>query len=282
MEIKRAAAAMLLAAVLCGCGTKNEIHVNTEDSTRMPSQEDAVVLPTEPEPAQQEEAPEQEKTVVIETSGGPLKGYVICLDPGHGVTSKSGTEQMSPNSDEQKDAYAGGGSSSRQTEEELNLAVAKMVRKLLEDRGAEVVMTRTKHRSDIGLIARAKVANDAGADLCIRIHADDSDSGSSAHGISTLIPSGDTLGTPEIEKPSRKAAEAIQKAMVKETGAYDRGLVERSDLTGFNWSEVPSVLVEMGFLSNPEEDKLLSTEEYRQKIAKGIADGAERWLTASE
>ena len=67
---------------------------------------------------------------------------------------------------------------------------------------------------------------------------------------------------------------------MKATGAQDRGLVERSDLTGFNWSEVPVVLVEMGFLSNPEEDQKLSTEKYRKQVADGIADGAQEWLAA--
>ena len=53
----------------------------------------------------------------------------------------------------------------------------------------------------------------------------------------------------------------------------NRGVIERKDLTGFNWSTVPVVLVEMGFLSNPEEDKKLSTDSYKDKISKSLANG---------
>lgn len=299
MAIKKAIASMAaLMIVLCGCGNPfllNEIEVEESDSTeaaagsaQMQDSQTAgssdFVNETQPimvegvVETQQEERDQLESQK--EAAQKPLSGYVICLDPGHGITSKTGTEQVSPISSEQKDAYASGGESARQTEEELCLAVSEKVRDLLEERGASVVMTREKHHSDIGLIARAQIANEADADLCIRIHADDSDEGSSANGISTLIPAGELLGTPEIAQPSREAAEYIQRSLVEKTGAYDRGLVERSDLTGFNWSEVPNVLVEMGFLSNPQEDELLATDEYRQKIAEGIVEGAQQWLAA--
>ena len=55
--------------------------------------------------------------------------------------------------------------------------------------------------------------------------------------------------------------------------------MEREDLTGFNWSEVPVILVEMGFLSNSEEDEKMSTDSYREKLAEGISNGIEKWLT---
>ena len=69
-----------------------------------------------------------------------------------------------------------------------------------------------------------------------------------------------------------------EKALAEETGARDRGIVEREDMTGFNWSEVPVILVEMGFLSNPEEDQAMSTDSYRKKLADGITRGIESWL----
>ena len=54
---------------------------------------------------------------------------------------------------------------------------------------------------------------------------------------------------------------------------YNRGVIERSDLTGFNWSKVPVVLIEMGFLSNPEEDNLLNSDSYQEKLAQGLYKG---------
>ena len=207
-----------------------------------------------------------------------LTGKIICVDPGHGVTSETKQELMSPKSRETKAAYVSGASGEYQTEEELNLAVAKLVKNKLEALGAEVIMTRTKHDVAVSNIERAEIANDANADICIRIHADGTEN-SSANGFSILVPSGDLLGNPSIIEPSREVAEAVETSLSESTGARDRGIVEREDLTGFNWSEVPVILVEMGFLSNSEEDEKMSTDSYREKLAEGISNGIEKWLT---
>lgn len=278
MAIKQmAAGAVLTVLLLCGCGNpfllKGVETTTSGSAARETVQPAGSVEQSEPEPETQQQQLEPEPEPL------PLEGKVVCLDAGHGITSASKSEAVSPLSEETKPAYVSGASGEYQTEEELNLAVAKLVRTRLEKRGATVVMTRETHEAAVSNIERAQIANAAGADLCIRIHADGAE-GSSAHGISTLIPAGSLLGSPEIAEPSREAAACIQEALVEATGAQDRGLVERSDLTGFNWSEVPVVLVEMGFLSNPEEDKKLSTEKYRKRVADGIADGAQEWLAA--
>lgn len=207
-----------------------------------------------------------------------LSGKVICLDPGHGITSQSKQERISPNSSETKSAYVSGASGEYQTEEELNLAVSKLVKNKLEDLGAKIIMTRTSHNIAVSNIERAEMANEADADICVRIHADGIED-SSVHGFSILVPAGDLLGTPSIVAPSREAAEFVEEALTEIIDAKNRGIVEREDLTGFNWSEVPVILVEMGFLSNPEEDEKMATEEYREKIAEGIANGVKNWLT---
>ncbi len=212
-----------------------------------------------------------------DSRGTALSGFTICLDPGHGITSQSRQEAVSPLSSEQKPAYVSGASGNSQTEEALNLAVAQLVKSRLENRGATVVMTRTTHEAAVSNIERATIANEAGADLCIRIHADGAEN-TAVHGFSILVPSGSLLGTPSIVTPSRAAAQCIEDALKQSIDAQDRGLTERSDMTGFNWSEVPVVLVEMGFLTNPEEDRKLAAEEYRNGIADGIATGTENWL----
>ena len=206
-----------------------------------------------------------------------LAGVRICLDPGHGVTTASAQEPISPLSQETKAAYVSGASGSSQTEEAVNLAVAQLTRIELEALGAQVVMTRQSHEATVSNIERAQIANDAGVDLCIRIHADGSED-STVSGMSMQIPAGELLGTPEIEQPSARAPEIILEEVTGARGAYNRGLVQRSDLTGFNWSEVPCVLLEMGFLSNPQDDAELATEQYRQQIASGIVSGVCRWI----
>lgn len=201
---------------------------------------------------------------------------VICLDPGHGVTSASKQEAVSPLSSETKPAYVSGASGNNQTEEELNLAVAQLTRTELETLGAQVILTRETNEATVSNIERAQIANAAQADLCIRIHADGSDD-PSVSGMSMQVPAGSLLGTPEIEAPSAQAAELILQSVAEQTGARSRGLVQRSDLTGFNWSEVPCILLEMGFLSNAEEDAKLAEPSYREKIAAGIATGVCQW-----
>ena len=62
------------------------------------------------------------------------------------------------------------------------------------------------------------------------------------------------------------------------TGAADRGLVRRSDLTGFNWANVPVVLVETGFMTNPREGRLLRAPAYQERVARGLAAGAEAFV----
>ena len=159
-----------------------------------------------------------------------------------------------------------------QTEEELNLIVAKKLEKKLKDLGAVVFMTRTTHNTDMTNIDRAKFANEKMADLTIKIHADAVED-ISVNGISVLIPDDNFIDNKYVINKSKSAGEAILKKVIQSTGATDRGIVKRNDLTGFNWSNVPVILLEMGFMSNPKEDEKLETSEYQDKIVNGIIDG---------
>lgn len=267
MALKRLiAAGLMLTGLLCGCGSSAAVQGSGSGDTG--SADAALVDP-----------PLDESVTQAETE--PLSGLVICLDPGHGITEATAQERVSPLSEETKAAYVSGASGSSQSEEAVNLAVAQLTRARLEELGAQVVMTRQTEQATVSNIERAEIANDAGADLCIRIHADGADD-PSVSGMSMQVPAGDLLGTPEIEAPSAQAAEIILQAVTEATGARSRGLTQRSDLTGFNWSEVPCILLEMGFLSNAEEDALLATEAYRQNIADGIAEGVCRWADGRE
>ena len=70
----------------------------------------------------------------------------------------------------------------------------------------------------------------------------------------------------------------MQRRLVARLGSRDLGIQERSDLTGFNWADVPVVLVELGFLSNPREDRLLASPAYRSRAAAGLRDGVLAFL----
>lgn len=160
------------------------------------------------------------------------------------------------------------------------LAVAKRTRGLLLARGYRVAMTRTGttfRYGNGGNIARAQFCNRRHAALTIRIHADGSPD-RSRHGVSTLYPAWHRGWTDDVYAASVRAAALVERAVVRSTGAADLGLSRRGDLTGFNWSNVPVVLVETGFLSNAAEGARLKTGSYQQRVALGLAAGAVAFL----
>ncbi|HEY8892210.1 MAG TPA: N-acetylmuramoyl-L-alanine amidase [Clostridium sp.] len=198
---------------------------------------------------------------------------VVVIDPGHSNVTNLRKEQQAPGSNIMKIKESGGtqGINTKTPEYVVNMEVAVKLKSLLAKKGYTVIMTKTKNNQSLGNIARAEVGNKINADLVIRIHADGNEN-SSVKGASMLVPA-NTKNTNIIYKPSKKYGQIIFNSLIKNVGMNNRGVVERSDMTGFNWSKVPVILVEMGFQSNATEDKLLITDSYQDKIAKSLAEG---------
>lgn len=199
----------------------------------------------------------------------PLQGVRIGIDPGHQAKANSEKEPVAPGSSETKAKVSSGtqGVATRTPEYEVNLQVSLLLRDALEAQGAEVFMTRETHEVDISNVERATMMNELGVDLVLRIHCNGSND-SSVHGISLFVkPDG------EGAEESYAACEALLPAMAEATGARAMGIYRRDTYSGLNWSTVPSILVEMGFMSNPEEDKLLGDPGYQQKLADGMTQG---------
>jgi N-acetylmuramoyl-L-alanine amidase len=196
---------------------------------------------------------------------------LICLDPGHGTLAVVGrqTEPIGPGSSQVK-IKDGGGTAG---EAPVALAIALRTRALLRQAGYRVAMTRTGRTYAGGNIERARFCNVRHATLMIRIHADGT-SDSQLNGVKTLVPALRRGWTDDIYASSVRAARKVQAAVVEQTGARDLGLVQRSDLTGFNWANVPAILVECGFMTNPSERRLLQSAAYQLKIARGLVAGA--------
>jgi N-acetylmuramoyl-L-alanine amidase len=196
---------------------------------------------------------------------------LICLDPGHGTIPAIGrqTEAIGPGSSVQK-IKDGGGTAG---EAPVALAIAIRTRALLERNGYRVAMTRTRATYAGGNIERARFCNVRHAALMIRIHADGA-SDSSLNGVKTLVPALHRGWTDDIYASSVRAARKVQAAVVRETHARNLGLVQRSDLTGFNWANVPAILVECGFMTNAAERRLLQSPSYQLKVARGLVAGA--------
>ncbi len=209
----------------------------------------------------------------------PLTGCVICVDPGHCVTPLAGKgyrDPVSPLSDETKATYTTGTQGKHLTEEKLNLAVGLKLRDRLRALGATVVMTREVSNITINGVERCEIPNRLRADVAVRIHAD-GNADRSVHGVCVMTPTGDLLGTPSIKAESVRLGQLMVDAVAQETGAKNRGLMPRYDLTGFNFSEIPTVLIEMGFMTNAEEDALLETDAYQDKIVEGMTRSLLQW-----
>jgi N-acetylmuramoyl-L-alanine amidase len=200
---------------------------------------------------------------------------LICLDPGHGTPAAIGrqTEPIGPGSKARKIKDGGGAPG----EAAVALAIGLKMRTLLRRDGFRVAMTRTGPTTTLGNVARARFCNVRHASLMVRIHADGS-ADRSSHGIRTLYPAFHRGWTDDIYTASLRAAGLVQRAVVRATGATNLGLLPRSDLTGFNWANVPAVLVETGFMTNPRESQLLRSAAYQLKVARGLVAGAEAFV----
>ena len=202
----------------------------------------------------------------------PSPTYVaplICIDPGHDATPDLSLERIGPGSSTYK-IKDGGGAPGEAT---VVLQIGFKLRTLLRERGYRVAMTRTTMEftyGNRGNIARAKFCNERDAALMVRIHADGS-TDPSRHGVSTLYPAWHKGWTGDILPESREAAAIVQRKVLATTGAKDLGLVKRADLTGFNWANVPVILIESGFMTNPTEGRRLRRDWYQWKVARGLA-----------
>ncbi len=205
-------------------------------------------------------------------------GFVVVIDAGHQAHADLHAEPIGPGSKTTKPAVAGGtsGVATHAPESLINLDVALRLRRALTARGITVIMVRTTQNVDIPNSKRALMANAAHAGLLIRLHCDGVAGSSSTAGLLTLVPARNSWTDP-IVSSSARAGRDIHAAAIAATGARNRGITPRSDMSGFNWSKVPAVIVEMGVMTNPVEDRRLSTASYQQRLADGIAAGIARF-----
>ncbi len=205
--------------------------------------------------------------------------YTVAIDPGHQRRGNPTQEPIGPGSTNTKDRVAPGirGVYSGLAEYELNMKVGLLLRDELEKRGYRVIMTRTENDVDISNAERARIAESANADIFVRIHANASDDPSDS-GALAICMTPDNPYCAWLYQESRRLCDVLLDALTAATGAVNRGVWETDTMSGINWASMPVTIVEMGFMSNEREDRLMAMPEYQLKLAYGIANGIDRYF----
>ena len=217
-----------------------------------------------------EEIPPVEKA-----ASGRLSGVTVCVDPGHQGIPISVREPLGPGLRGWHHTTNGQaqGVRTRRFESAVTLEIGLLLRNALLLEGADVVMTRENQQTSVSNVRRAEIANEAQADFFIRLHCD-ANRNPKKRGVSVYLPLNSANARAVADRKTYRAyGEAMLQALLEETGAGWGIVRQNNDYVASNWAAMPAFLIEMGFMSNEEDDLLLSDPEYRRKLVSGMVEG---------
>lgn len=228
-----------------------------------------------------EEEPVQ-PTTKVEAIPGQYRdpnNIIIVIDPGHQLRGDSAKEPNGPGSTTMKARVTSGtsGVATGVAEYILNLDVSLKLKTELENRGYKVYMTRSSHDINISNKERAEYANSVNADIAVRIHANGS-SNASINGAETYGPSANNPYVSHLSNASMSLSKCIIDSYCAATGFRNRGARTSDIMTGINWSSVPVTIVELGYMSNAEEDRAMQDATMQNNMVQGIANGIDAYF----
>lgn len=207
-------------------------------------------------------------------------GHIVCIDAGHQQAGISEQEPNGPGSSVMKAKLTTGtsGIATGLAEYQLNLDVSQMLQQELLNRGYQVIMIRTTNDCPMSNAERAIYANESGAEIFVRIHANSSDD-PSVNGAMFYAPSAaNPYLSADVISASNTLASTMLSFYCSTTGLANKGLLQDDSMTGINWCTIPVTIVEMGFMSNPEEDQKMANPEFQAVIAQGLANGIDAYF----
>ncbi|SDY59438.1 N-acetylmuramoyl-L-alanine amidase [Bacillus sp. 166amftsu] len=225
-----------------------------------------------------EQLPPAEQTEAKTDAEKKQGKFLIVIDPGHQEKANLNLEPIGPGATEKKYKVTDGttGVVTKKRESALTLEAAFILKEKLEAKGMQVLMTRTTHDVDISNKERATFANEHQANVFLRLHADGSEN-QAQKGFAVLTPAEGNQYTKDIYAESLQVSQIIVEKMKENSQVKVNGIKFRDDLSGFNWSKVPGVLLELGFMSNPEEDQKLSDKQYLEALLQSVTESIEEY-----